>query len=319
MREIFFARDKFTLYGEGDFTGTFHMFKGGRELKGDFTAAGRRQRLPLPEPRRLAGLGARSHGGDARHRRTSAAARPTSRYLMAPLGKRDAAGPRVLRRRLPRRRSDGADRLLRDARAAPGRPRLGPQLLEWPLGRYAERVGSGTATFVSTSGASLQGPQLAADAAAAARGAIPGCRGRSASTRRSSRSPVAGDVDLRVRSARRCRFEPSRIFTRRHLRRVRRRHRVRRPIEDAVPRHQPQLAGERSLPGRHHDRVRRADAGDSDRRRRPVRRRDARRVPAAAHRGPLHRSRDARLGRELGRRRRRRRRRELATPTSAAR
>jgi hypothetical protein len=39
QREIFFARDKFTLFGEGDFTGTFHMFKGGRELKGNFTSA----------------------------------------------------------------------------------------------------------------------------------------------------------------------------------------------------------------------------------------------------------------------------------------
>ena len=39
QREIFFARDKFSLFGEGHFTGTFHMFKGGRELKGDFTSA----------------------------------------------------------------------------------------------------------------------------------------------------------------------------------------------------------------------------------------------------------------------------------------
>ncbi len=66
MRELFFANDKFSLFGEGDFTGTFHMFKGGRELKGDFTSARRRrQRLPLSEPRRLGGVGARSHGGHA--------------------------------------------------------------------------------------------------------------------------------------------------------------------------------------------------------------------------------------------------------------
>ncbi len=44
MREIFFARDTFTLSGEGDFTGTFHLFRevvngrarNGRELKGTF-------------------------------------------------------------------------------------------------------------------------------------------------------------------------------------------------------------------------------------------------------------------------------------------
>ena len=38
MREIFFADDDFTCYGEGDFTGTFHTFKGGRELKGTFAS-----------------------------------------------------------------------------------------------------------------------------------------------------------------------------------------------------------------------------------------------------------------------------------------
>ena len=70
MREIFFARDKFTLFGEGNFTGTFHMFKGGRELKGDFTSAlagVNDYRFPNLEGSR--GLGARSHGGDARLRR----------------------------------------------------------------------------------------------------------------------------------------------------------------------------------------------------------------------------------------------------------
>ena len=36
MREIFFPRDNFSLYGEGQFSGTFHLFKGGRELKGNF-------------------------------------------------------------------------------------------------------------------------------------------------------------------------------------------------------------------------------------------------------------------------------------------
>jgi hypothetical protein len=36
MREIFFAHDTFSLNGDAHFTGTFHLFKGGRELKGDF-------------------------------------------------------------------------------------------------------------------------------------------------------------------------------------------------------------------------------------------------------------------------------------------
>ena len=121
---------------------------------------------------------------------------------------------------------------------------------------------------------------------------------------------VAGDVTYSF-DPEAIRFEPSRIFTEDTYVAFEGATGVRRAIEDAVPRHQPQLAGERSIPGRHHDRVRRADARDSDRRRRQVRWRHAGRVPPAAHRGPLHRLGNARVGRELGRHRRRLRRREF--------
>jgi hypothetical protein len=36
IKDIFWAHDNFTLGGEAFFNGTFHIFKGGRELKGDF-------------------------------------------------------------------------------------------------------------------------------------------------------------------------------------------------------------------------------------------------------------------------------------------
>ena len=36
MRELFFARDNYTLSGEGRFDGVFHLFKGGRALTGHF-------------------------------------------------------------------------------------------------------------------------------------------------------------------------------------------------------------------------------------------------------------------------------------------
>ncbi len=36
MRELFFAKDDYTLSGEGRFNGVFHLFKGGRALTGDF-------------------------------------------------------------------------------------------------------------------------------------------------------------------------------------------------------------------------------------------------------------------------------------------
>ena len=39
MREIFFSRQSWRLSGEGRFLGTFHLFRGGRELKGGFTSA----------------------------------------------------------------------------------------------------------------------------------------------------------------------------------------------------------------------------------------------------------------------------------------
>jgi hypothetical protein len=38
MRELFFAGDDFSLYGDGAFVGRFHLFKGGRELKGTFSS-----------------------------------------------------------------------------------------------------------------------------------------------------------------------------------------------------------------------------------------------------------------------------------------
>jgi len=38
MREIFFAHESWRISGEGRFLGAFHLFRGGRELKGDFTS-----------------------------------------------------------------------------------------------------------------------------------------------------------------------------------------------------------------------------------------------------------------------------------------
>ena len=93
----------------------------------------------------------------------------------------------------------------------------------------------------------------------------------------------------------------------RHLRRLRGQHGVdRRGLAAAVPRHQHQLAGERSPARRLDDRLRRAHRGGADRRRRRVRRGDARGLQEPAHRGPLHGAGDARLRRDLGRRARRR-------------
>ena len=89
QREIFFAKDKFTLFGEGDFTGTFHMFKGGRELKGDFRSA-----MAGVNDYRFPNLEGSLVWVRDRMEVTRAAAdfyggRADFKYLMAPLGKKD--------------------------------------------------------------------------------------------------------------------------------------------------------------------------------------------------------------------------------------
>jgi hypothetical protein len=97
MREIFFARDTFSLYGTGGFEGTFHLFREtlpdgrtrtGRELKGRFTSdlAGvnayrfgnlQGHVLWVPEKMEVTDAAASFYGGQAQFE-----------YLMAPLGVR---------------------------------------------------------------------------------------------------------------------------------------------------------------------------------------------------------------------------------------
>jgi len=211
MREIFFARDRFSLFGEGLFTGTFHMFKGGRELKGDFRSA-----LAGVNDYRFPNLEGSLVWVRERMEVTRATAdfsggKADFRYVMAPLGKRD----------VPARALFDVDyrdvdltaltdfyqmRGLRLAGRASGHNEM-----QWPLGRYAERVGSGTATFVSTSGAGLQGPQLGADAAEDARGRD-AVQGPFSSHTPVAPVPVAGDVTYAF-DPEAIRFEPSRVFT----------------------------------------------------------------------------------------------------------
>ena len=38
MRELFFPNEPWPLTGDGDFNGTFHLFKGGHDLAGRFTS-----------------------------------------------------------------------------------------------------------------------------------------------------------------------------------------------------------------------------------------------------------------------------------------
>ena len=209
QREIFFARDKFTLFGEGHFTGTFHMFKGGRELKGNFTSA-----LAGVNDYRFPNLEGSVVWVRDRMEVTRATAdfyggKADFKYLMAPLGKRDQPARAVFdvnyRDVDLNALTDFYDtRGMRLAGRASGHNEM-----SWPLGRYAERRGSGTATFTSVGG--LQGPQLAADAASDARDRYLIAGPFSTHT---PMTPVAvsGDVTYAF-DPEALRFEPSRIFT----------------------------------------------------------------------------------------------------------
>ena len=211
MREIFFARDSFTLFGEGHFTGTFHMFKGGRELKGDFTsklAGVNDYRFP-----NLAGslIWVRDRMEVTRASAEFSGGTASFKYLMAPLGKKGT----------PARAVFDVDYQDVDLSALTDFYQLsglrlagrasGHNAMEWPLGRYRERVGSGSSTFVSTAGVSLQGPQLAADAAAEARGRYL-LHGPFSGHTPLAPIPVAGDVTYAF-DPEAIFFEPSRVYT----------------------------------------------------------------------------------------------------------
>jgi hypothetical protein len=151
MREIFWPNDTFSLFGESSFTGTFHLFREavngrtrtGRELTGEFhsTLAGvndfrfsdlRGSVRWVPESLVVTNATAGLYGGTARFG-----------YRMAPLGQPavratatfDAAYEQVdLTAFTDFLETEG----IRLAGRASGR-----NLLEWPLGRFAEHRGEG--------------------------------------------------------------------------------------------------------------------------------------------------------------------------------
>jgi hypothetical protein len=167
MRELFFARDTFSLYGDGVFDGTFHLFKGGRDLNGSFTSeqAGvnslRFSRLAgdlrwLPDRFTVTGATMGFSGGDVRFT-----------YAMAPLGSPtpahavfDASWKDVdLEAFTDHFEVQG----LRVVARGDGHTRL-----DWPLGRFADRSGEGALRVRAASGETLLGPGDVANLAAAA-------------------------------------------------------------------------------------------------------------------------------------------------------
>ena len=152
QKNIFFHGQNFAVSGAGDFTGTFRLFKGGRELKGSFesdVAGVNEWRFPnlrgsvLWVRDRLEITNARSHlyGGSARFD-----------YRMAPLNRRgtparaywDVQYENVS---LPRLTDFLETQGLRLDGTITGRNRL-----EWPLGKWAEKRGEGALTIQPPAG-----------------------------------------------------------------------------------------------------------------------------------------------------------------------
>lgn len=165
MRELFFANETWALSGDGDFTGTFHLFKGGHELKGDFTSpmAGLDDyRFPALYGSlrwtnalfEVKDAGSRFLGGDARFTFDIAPlGQPTK-----PTGRFEASYAGVDLAQL----SDFYELPgLRLAGSATGR-----NLLEWPMGRFSEHRGGGLVSVEPPPGVELMTPSLdAVDAA----------------------------------------------------------------------------------------------------------------------------------------------------------
>lgn len=170
MREIFFADDAFTLAGEGDFTGTFHLFREvvngrrrtGRELKGTFASPSlgvnayrfgdlRGSLIWVPERFEVTEASATVHGGTSRFS-----------YRMAPLGQRgtpavaafDATYENV-------DLTEFTDFLELDGVRLAGRA-SGRNFLEWPLGRFAEHRGDGAIRLDPPAGLPTLGREISA-------------------------------------------------------------------------------------------------------------------------------------------------------------
>ena len=211
MREIFFARDQFTLSGEGNFTGTFHMFAGGRELKGDFSseAAGVNDyRFP-----NLAGSVVWVREKMEVTRATSGFFGGTTefRYEMAPLGNRTTPARATFDAKYTDVDLSALSDFfqMRGLRVA-GRA-TGHNEMAWTLGKFAARSGSGEVTVAAPEGVPLQGPQLPAGAAADARDryTIPGPFSNHTPL---NPMPVAGHLTYAF-DPEAIRFEPSQVFT----------------------------------------------------------------------------------------------------------
>jgi len=168
MRELFFKSEDWRLTGDGDFNGTFGLFKGGRrDLTGSFASDvfgfGEYRFPSLYGSLRWTQTGfdvwqagSKFYGGDARFS-----------YSIKPLGSkvRPTAKFDVSYADVDLARYTDFERLagLRFAGTASGH-----NTLEWPLGRFVEHRGGGDVTVVPPPGVAVMTPTRATERAAAA-------------------------------------------------------------------------------------------------------------------------------------------------------
>jgi translocation and assembly module TamB len=158
MRQVFFKDATWDLTGDGDFTGTFHLFKGGHDLSGSFTSAlagVNEYRFPslsgslqwTPRALEVREARARAFDGDARFsysmKPLGAQVRPTARF--------DATVNGV---DLARFTDFQELRGLRFAGSADVH-----NVLEWPLGRFSEHTGGGHIVVTPPAGFAVKTPR----------------------------------------------------------------------------------------------------------------------------------------------------------------
>jgi hypothetical protein len=193
MRELFFARDNYTLSGEGRFNGIFHLFKGGRALTGDFESAlaglqigGHDYEFPklkgklgwYPNRFEVTDTTTGFYGGEA-----------NLEYSIVSTAK--PGEPSNARFNTEWRNVDLAtysDFLRLQGMRLAGRW-SGRNLLQWPLGRFRERSGAGYSEVIPPAGVDvLAGIQASPFASGPDRGGVhPGI----------GHLPIAGEVTYR--------------------------------------------------------------------------------------------------------------------------
>jgi hypothetical protein len=165
MRELFFTKETWALTGDGDFNGTFRLYKGGHDLNGTFTsqeATVNEYRFPTlygslrwtPGAFEVWNAGSAFYGGAAQFA-----------YSIKPLG---VPSPAIARFDATVANTELA--AFTDLLELPGLrfggAGTGHVFMEWPLGRFVERTGNGNLAVTPPPGVTMMTASLDARRAA---------------------------------------------------------------------------------------------------------------------------------------------------------